>query len=162
MNEEHRRERGGLHLCRQVACRHWAARSRRLQGEGGGSHTLKGCVSEVHTHVGRVWAFSVRKRGEATGCVRVKVQPSHALSPDCASLSPISLKLAAGTHDGMDMRGVGKRTRHAALGVATWLGVRAMPARRRAMAICRVARRRYPLHVRRDRVPLRRWLLIVT
>ena len=53
-------------------------------------------------------------------CVCVKVQPSHALSPDCASLSPISLKLAAGTHAGMAMRGVGKRTRHAALGVATW------------------------------------------
>ena len=57
-------------------------------------------------------------------------------SPVCASLSPISLKLAAGTHGGMAMRGVGKRTRHAALGVATWqLGVRAMPARRRAMGI---------------------------
>ena len=80
----------------------------------------------------------------------VKVQPSHALSPDCASLSPISLKLAAGTHGGMTMRGVGKRTRHAALGVATWLGVRAMPARRRAMAICRVVRRRYPLHAARS------------
>ena len=105
-----------------------------------------------YTHTRGVWAFSVRKRGEATGRVCVKVQPSHALSPDCASLSPISLKLAAGTHAGMAMRGMESRSGSAALGVATWqLGVRAMPARRRAMGIGRVARRRYPLLMRRDR-----------